>query len=226
MVNSYFCKVRNIIFSILLLLSSTAFSQGYYTDQTAPKLDTTATVDEDSDINHKEISDIINKQKIRVNIEVGTTFGTTFGNGSYFGTYISPHLTIPVSKRFSLRTGGYFLNSQAINSNNESSFYNPYNPFSNGLTRTFVYVEGAYRLTENLTITGAVYKEFNVFNKKPAGVNYGDYDYEGVIMGVDYKIGENVFIRGQVEFSNGNSPYNRSSGFGHPGQMDPFRPGF
>lgn len=223
--------MKKIIFGIFVLLTSSVFSQGYYTNQTAAKPDTSTVLTDDSEINHKEIADIIQKRKVRVNIEVGTTFGTTFGNGSYFGTYISPHVTVPVTNRFSLRTGGYFLNSQALSNNNETSFYNPYNPFSNGLTRTFVYVEGAYKLTENLTVTGAVYKEFNMFNKPPAGVVSGDYDYEGIIMGVDYKIGENVFIRGQVEFSNGRSPYNyspfnRSSGFGHPMNMDPFSPNF
>ena len=226
MFNSYFCIVKKIIFGILILVSSSVFSQGYYNSKMAPKPDTIISEINDSELDHKEISDLILKRKVRINVEVGTTFGTTFGNGSYFGTYVSPRLTIPVSNRFSLRTGGYFLNSQAINSNSETSFYNPYNPFSNGLNRTFVYVEGAYQLTDNLTVTGAVYKEFNMFNKPPAGINYGDYDYEGVIMGVDYKIGDNVFIRGQVEFSNGRSPYHRSSGFGHQGFMDPFRPGF
>ncbi len=218
--------VKKIIFGILLLVSSSVFSQGYYNSETAPKPDTIVAEIEDSELNHKEISDIILKRKVKINVEVGTTFGTTFGNGSYLGTYVSPHLTIPVTNRFSLSTGGYFLNSQAINSNSETNFYNPYNPFSNGLTRTFVYVEGAYQLTQNLSVTGAVYKEFNMFNKPPAGVNSGDYDYEGVIMGVDYKIGENIFIHGQIEFSNGRSPYHRNSGLGHPGRMDPFRPGF
>lgn len=218
--------MKKIIFGILILVSSSVFSQAYYNSETAPKADTLNTEVNDSELNHKEISDIILKRKVKFNVEVGTTFGTTFGNGSYVGTYVSPHLTVPITNRFSLSTGGYFLNSQAINSNSENSFYNPYNPFSNGLTRTFIYVEGAYRLTENLTVTGAVYKEFNMFNKPPQGINSGDYDYEGVIMGVDYKIGENIFIHGQVEFSNGRSPYHRTSGFGHPGQMDPFRPGF
>ena len=222
--------MKKIIFGIFVLIASSVLGQGYYNNETAPKADTLVIATDDSEINHKEIADIIQKRKVRVNVEVGTTFGTTFGNGSYFGTYISPHITVPVTNRFSLRTGGYLLNSQALNNNNESSFYSPYNPFSNGLTRTFVYVEGAYRLTENLTITGAAYKEFNVFNKPPPGVVSGDYDYEGIIMGVDYKIGENVFIRGQIEFSNGRSPYNhspfnRTAGFGHPG-MDPFSPNF
>jgi hypothetical protein len=223
--------VKKIIFGILVIFTSSAFGQGFYTDQTAPQPDSTTIDVTEPEFNPKEIGDFIQKNKVRVNVEVGTTFGTTFGNGSYFGTYVSPHISIPVSKRFSLQTGGYLLNSQALSNNGEEGFYNPYNPFSNGMTRTFLYVEGAYMLTENLTLTGAVYKEFNMFNKPPPGINSGDFDYEGIIMGVDYKIGENVFIHGQIEFSNGRSPYyyspfGRSMGVGRSSRMDPFYPGF
>ena len=174
---------------------------------------------------------IILKKKVRVNVEIGTTFGTTFGNGSYFGTYIAPHISYPVSNRFTLRMGGYFLNSQGLNNTSESEHYYPYNPLAKGMTRTFLYVEGAYALNDKLTITGAAYKEFNMFNRAPPGIQSSDYDYEGIIMGVDYKLGDNVFIRGQVEFSNGRSlnhysPFHSSPGFGNPSRMDPFAPNF
>ena len=177
-----------------------------------------------STINHEEINKQLQKDKLQFNLEFGTSVG---GNkyGAYAGTYVSPRITYPVSNRFSLSLGGYFTGITPLNqAENSAGIAYPYGSF---LTRSFIYVEGAYRLTENLIVTGAAYKEVDLFNAQRAPVPGYNFDSQGFIMGVDYKIGDHVFIRGQVEVSNGNGSRYRSP-FMNPvgGRMhDPFFPG-
>jgi hypothetical protein len=221
--------VKKIIAAISFIFILTLVYKVYGQGISAQGTDTLEVAYKADGFHEEDIKSLIQKKKLKLNIEVGTTFGTTFGNGSYFGTYLSPNISYPVSKRFTVSTGGYLLNTQGLNQQSEGVIY-PYNPFVGSMTRTFLYVKGAYRLNENITLTGAAYKEFNAFNAPQPNVPGGNYNYEGFIMGVDYQLGENVFIRGQVEFSNGNSPYRYSPM--HPasqrihGIRDPFGPGF
>jgi len=221
--------VSKIIIILSLFLSLTLVHEVYGQAIAPSTTDSLEVAYNDEGFNEDDIKSLIQKKKLKLNIELGTTFGTTFGNGSYFGTYLSPSISYPVSKRFTLSTGGYLLNTQGINQQSEGVIY-PYNPFAGSMTRTFLYIKGAYQLNENITLTGAAYKEFNVFNTPQPNTPGGNYNYEGFIMGVDYKLGDNVFIRGQVEISNGSSPYRYSPM--HPasqrihGIRDPFGSGF
>ncbi len=167
------------------------------------------------DFDEEEIENYIKEKKLKLRMEVGTMFGTTFGSGDYFGTYVSPHLSYRISSKFSLNVGAR-INNYYGNVFSEPSNNSIYGYPSTNFTRSFIYVEGAYQLNDRLRVTGAVYKEFNIFQES-SPMHYGnDYDYEGVIMGVDYKLGEHAFIRGQIEISNGRNPYSR-----HP-FSDPF----
>ncbi len=164
--------------------------------------------DFDENFDEEEIENYIKDKKLKLRMEVGTMFGTTFGSGDYFGTYISPHLSYRLSPKFSLSVGAR-INNYYGSLFNEPLYSSIYGYPSSNFTRSFIYVEGAYKLNDRLRVTGAVYKEFNIFHE-PSPMPYGnDYDYEGIIMGVDYKIGENAFIRGQIEISNGRNPYSR-----------------
>lgn len=169
------------------------------------------------------LDDVQIKRKPSFHVSFGTNFATTFGSGSYVGTFVSPHIAYPVSKRFTLRVGGTFTNALG------STFNEPYpnrqpNYYLGNLNRSFIYAEGAYQLSERVMLTGAVYKEIDL-TRNPFPKNQAvSYDNQGMILGVDYKIGENVFIRGQVEISNGRNPYYYSPmGFPGAGHLsDPF----
>jgi hypothetical protein len=145
----------------------------------------------------------INKRKLQFNLEFGTTFGAS-RYGSYFGTYVAPHLSYPISKKFSINAGAYLSGISPVSQGDNPMVYGY--PYGGLYSRSFVYVEGAYRLNDNLTLTGAVYKEVNLFNHGPAYPGYNP-DVRGMIMGVDYRIGDHVFFRGEVEVSNGLSPF-------------------
>ena len=145
----------------------------------------------------------ITKRKLRFSVEFGTAFGAS-RYGSSFGTYVAPHFSYPLSKRFSISAGAYIAGVSPI-ARTEPVTMNGY-PYSPLYPRSLIYAEGAYQLTNNLTVSGTVYREVNAFNQNPAypGYNAG---LRGVIMGVDYKINDHAFIRGEIEFSNGRRSY-------------------
>lgn len=212
-----------IIYSILFLIFSiTVFGQDdvYYSSD-----------HENDSVQNKTENDLSlevqTKRKPSFNISFGTTFASTFGSGSYFGTYVSPHISYPVSKRFTLRVGGTLTTTLGNTYNEPYPNRAGFSYFGN-FNRSFVYAEGAYQLNDRLIVTGTVYKEFNL-NQNPFPTNEAvSYDNKGMILGVDYKVSENVFIRGQVEISNGRNPYQYSPmgfpGMGHPSDSF-FHPG-
>lgn len=201
---------------ILFFLSFLLWGQ-QPTEETAELLaNSTDYVSEDFDA--EEIQEFINKKKIGFQMEVGTSFGTAFGGGNFMTTYVAPHISYRVSPKFSINAG-------AIIAQGMGSFYSETKPY--GLygystpmyPRSFVYIEGDYKVSDRLTLTGTAYKEIDVFNQNPNSSTNFDTDINGVIMGVDYKIRENIYIRGEIELSNGRNPYR------HPG-MDPWRSPF
>lgn len=182
-----------------------------------------------SNFNEEEIETYLKEKKMKFGLSAGAFAGTSFGSGEYFGTFVSPQVSYPLTSRFTVSVGMTLTNT----------FGNPYYyPSSEGgygypsanFTRSFLYASGAYQLSERLVVSGTVYKEFNMFDQQSSlSKNYSG-DYQGVIMGVDYKIGKNVFIQGQIEISN--NPYHRQSypnsyfgnGFGNSsfGRYPPF----
>ncbi len=159
-----------------------------------------------TDFNPEEIEQAIKKDPFQFSVTVGTSFGTNFGGANYFGSYVAPEVSYNLSPRFSLGVGARVSSGFPIGSS-DPYYYGTPGLLSGNVNRTFVYVKGAYQVSENLRITGAVYKEMNVFNSQPQNYPGANFDYEGVIMGVDYRVGKNMFIHGEIEFSNGSNPY-------------------
>jgi hypothetical protein len=178
-----------------------------------------------SEFNEEEIAEYIKEKKLKVKMELGTFFGTSFGSGNYFGTYVSPQISYRLSPRFTLNTGARITNTFG-NPFYESGFYSPYGYPATNFTRSFVYVEGAYQVNNRLTISGAAYKEINLINTPSPSIDAYNFDSKGFIMGVDYRIGENIFIHGQIEVSDGPGYY-RANPFSSPASgfgSSPFHP--
>jgi hypothetical protein len=94
-------------------------------------------------------------------------------------------------------------------------------PFHSAQMQSLLMVEGAYRVNEKLTLTGLVYREIPMNN---AHFQNRRVEAKGMIMGIDYRVNDHVFIRGQVEISNNPNPY-YSDPFINPHrgrQFDPF----
>jgi hypothetical protein len=206
--------------SILILLLAFYFSGLSFGQdislQTQPQ-DTA--VSYSSDFDPDEIMNYIQNKKMSLSVEVGTSFGTAPGYGSYFSTYLAPHLSYQLSPKFTLSGGLKLINYQGGFDYFGSDYL--YRPTGNYVYRpvSLVYMEGAYRINDNLTFTGAAYHQIDTF-KNPAGFNN---NLKGIIMGVDYKIGENAWIRGQVEFSNGYRGFGNYPGV-NPWQRNYFSP--
>lgn len=155
----------------------------------------------------QEMLRYLQNKKLHLNLEVGTMFGTTFGNGNYFATYVAPQINYQLTPRFNLKMGIQLVNNFGGNFAEGTSYNHPWG-YPMYYPTSMVYLGGDYKLNEKLTLSGTAYKQVNLFNfeNQPGYSN----DLKGVIMGVDYKIGENTWIRGQVEFSNG---YRNSGAF-------------
>jgi hypothetical protein len=158
----------------------------------------------------------LKEKKMNFGLSAGAFAGTSFGSGEYFGTYVSPQVNYRLSPKLTVTGGATIVKSYGSlysYPSNEESFGYP----SANFTRTFLYASGAYQLSERLIISGTVYKEFNVFDQQSTNSKNYSGDYQGMIMGVDYKIGKNIFIQGQIEISN--NPYSRhgypNSSFGN-----------
>jgi len=167
-----------------------------------------------SEFDEEEIAEYIQEKKLKFNLELGTFLGTGFGAGNYMGTYVAPHVSFPLSKKFSLNVGTRITStfgSPAM----ENGFYSPYGYGAGNMTRSLIYVEGVYHVNSRLTVSGAAYKEFNLLNSTSPLDDRYNFDSKGFIMGIDYKIGENVFIHGSIEVSDGPG-YNRMNPFSSP----------
>lgn len=204
--------MKNIIAYFLLLipflLNGQTGNTGYYNSDSA-----IINKEKASDFDEKEIASYLTEKKVKFGMDVGAFAGFGSHSGEFFGSYISPRVKYSLTPKFSLAVGGTIVNSYGslyYYPTAESSFTNPQANF----TRSFLYASGAYKLTDRLIISGTVYKEINAFNQNPNGSKINSNDYHGMIMGVDYKIGENFFIQGQIEISN--DPYSRNY---HPGSI-------
>jgi hypothetical protein len=177
-----------------------------------------------SEFNEREIADYIEEKKVQVRMELGTFFGTGFGSGNYFGTYVSPHIGYRISPKFTLNTGARITQSFG-SPGYEMGYYGPYGYPAANLSRSFLYVEGIYQVNDRLLLSGAAYKEINLLNPPSSRHESYNFDSKGFIMGVEYRIGENIFIQGQIEVSDGPGYY-RADPFSYPaGRFDrsPFR---
>lgn len=219
--------MKNIIAYFLLLipflLNGQTGNTGYYNSDSA-----IISKENASDFDEEEIASYLAEKKVKFGMDVGAFAGFGSYSGAFYGTYISPKVKYSLTPKFTLAVGGTIVNSYG------SLYYYPTaegslnNPQAN-FTRSFLYASGAYKLTDRLIISGTVYKEINAFNQNPTGSKTNSNDYQGMIMGVDYKIGENFFIQGQIEISN--DPYSRYhpgtagySGFGNNSMFDSHPP--
>jgi hypothetical protein len=165
------------------------------------------------------------KEQLKFNMQAGAVFGMGSGSGEYFGTYLSPRVHYRLSPKFTVMAGATLL--QSFGSPPNSALYETTSGYpSANFTRSFLFASGAYQYNERLIISGTVYKSMNLFNQQNSYSAKKNNDYQGIIMGFDYKMGKHVFIQGQIEFSN--YPYSGFSlpysGFGNGHGNDAFDP--
>lgn len=149
-------------------------------------------------------------KKMSFRVEVGSTFGISSGGGQMFGIFTAPHLSYKLSEKWRLNVGARIQNSNFIN------YYNPYNPyfpeltqtFDNNITQTLIYAESEYFVNPRLMISTKVFKEVSLFDQPQINPRALDLNSEGVSVGFNYRVNDNLQFGAEVGYSKGRNPYN------------------
>lgn len=180
---------------------------------------------------------IVPPKRLQTHVMIGTQFSSSSWFGSGLTTMISPSLSYRVSPRFSVSGGLTVSNTTMFN-------YRPWfaaegSPtYDANFTKAILYLEGSYRITERLTISGAGFKEFTVTDNSNFYNPYSQSEPYGLYLNADYRISDRAHIQIGIGYTKGYSPYLGSpmydpspfsgrSMFSSPFQRDPFhaRPG-
>jgi hypothetical protein len=182
-------------FIILVLVSIRCMSQVTAQDTLPPSAN--------SPVNPSQVS---SHNKLKVNVTVGTEFWTAPHYTSGIATYLTTGLSYPVSKRFSVGGGIGVINTTPVGSH---ATYGEY--YGNtGSTNALIYVTGQYLLSQRLTVTGTLFKEFSIFSNSPQNQHYQNNLPQGGYMKINYKINDFMQIEAGVGYSRGVSPYYNS----------------
>ncbi|MBE0649105.1 MAG: hypothetical protein IH596_15140 [Bacteroidales bacterium] len=170
--------------------------------------------------------------RMQTNVIVGTQFSTSSWFGSGLTTFISPSVSYRVTPKFSVR-GGLTISNTALFG------YKPWftaegSPtYDANFTKAVLYLEGSYRVTDRLTISGAGFKEFTITDNSNFYNPYSKNEPYGIYLNADYKIAEGAHIQLGFGYTRGYSnymgspmydpsPFSRGSFSHSPFQRDPF----
>lgn len=165
----------------------------------------------------KPLGRLLNSDNTHIRMSVGAGVGLSSGSTGAFSK-LSLGLEHDLSDRFSLHFGTSVIQSTGFAGMIYSD--NAFIPLNKNMTRNFVYGGGSYQVNEKLKVSGTAYYETNIFNQQEA-IPGSKMDNKGVILGAEYKVGNESTIGIEVEVSNGN-PYGYRSPMMFPGQT-PFR---
>ncbi len=207
--NSFDMKVRCLMI-ILILLPAYFSAQNHIPSDTLPEPATRDTVSRLLIIDNPGLLPYNPDKKLSVRMEMGTSFSVGSGSAGLFGVYAAPHISYKVSPKLRVNFGTVIQNTNFIN------YYNPYNTFApeytqtfgSSITRTLVYAEGQYLVNPRLMVNAKVYKEISTFGTPQVNPHALDLDGEGVSVGFQYKVNENMHIGAQFGYSKGRNPYN------------------
>lgn len=146
------------------------------------------------------------QNKMHVNIMAGTEFWTSPGYSSGIATYLMTGITYPVEKRFNIGGGIGIINSTSVGVKHTSVEYFG-NPNS---TNALVYVTGQYLLSQRVTVSGTLFKEFDVLNNSPEYQHFRKNMPQGAYMKINYKINDFMQIEAGFGYSRGINPYYNS----------------
>ncbi len=147
-------------------------------------------------------------------LEVSTMFGTTGLFGSMFSHSLAPNFTWDVSKDFQFVAGTIFSTSRFTGLSPHASFMGGDQAlFGHDGGRMFsstVYAFGVYHVNPRLSVTGGTWFEQSNFNMHDSFLN-NQFDMHqnprGMMLGLDYRINENVRFGVEVSTSTGYSPF-------------------
>lgn len=151
---------------------------------------------------------------VSYSMQMGTSFSNFAGTGNMFSNYVSPMVNYDVSSRFRARIGGLFVNTNFYGKNNFGSEQSTSSNVS--VNRIFLFVQGQYLLSKNMTISGTIFKEVTPTPKM--NDRAFDMSSETYSVGMEYRLGNNSTIGVEMNFYKNISPYN----YHHRSSFSPF----
>lgn len=143
-------------------------------------------------------------------LQLGSSFSTGFGGMNLFSQTISPQLSWNINPRWSL-TAGTMISSSRMNGFGPFLSQDQSAPMQAGrITGTTVYAFGAYQASERLTLTGGSWVERNHMPAMDARMNPQalNLNAHGMMMGMEYRISDNLRFGAEVRMSSGYNPFN------------------
>jgi hypothetical protein len=218
---------HNSLILIFLILASFGFGQSAAMNDTLPEPMAEDTISRFSEMTYPGVVPLSSiDKKLSVRMEMGTSIGLGSNSGGMYGIYASPHLSYKVSPRLRVNFGARIENTNFLN------YYSPYNPyfpeftqtFESNITRTLVYAEGQYLVNPRLMVNARVYKEVATFGEPQVNPRALDMDAEGIAVGFQYKINDNMHIGAEYSYDKGRNPYNPfyPSQFGNSSFTSPY----
>ncbi len=146
-------------------------------------------------------------------MQFGSSFTTAGASGSLFSNSIAPRLNMDVGKDFHLEVGTIFTTSR-FNGVAQGYGMHAYGSESllfdqpSGMNSATTYAFGVYRLNPKLSISGGTWFERTSFDMSETTMNpYAmSYNPRGMMLGLDYKVTENLRFGVEVSASSGVSP--------------------
>lgn len=163
---------------------------------------------------------------VNVHLETGASVGNNQFGEPAFTSFINPTISFQPKKRLNIQASfGYMQGS------NQSYLY--YNREQNRLEATqtdmaigTVAMSGNYLVNPKLTLSGTVWKQFNMQPQaeqiNPRALNF---EADGIVVGMQYNISDKMQFNASFGYSRGNTPY-RSSFNNYWGNPSPFMPYF
>lgn len=149
-------------------------------------------------------------------MSVGSSFTSGLNGGGLFSQSIAPYLKWNASPRWELVVGTLFLSSQF----NGINTFSPFSDFQGSaqampqrMFSTTVYASGAYQVNDKLTLSGSTWLEHNNMPQRfEAQMNPMAFSAngKGMMIGLDYRLGENMSLGAQISMSSGFNPYSPS----------------
>jgi hypothetical protein len=192
-------KIVLLLFSLLLLFTE-AYSQINHNDTLPPSATATSNATNNN---------ILPLHQLHVGVQLGSVFATTSGYGSGFSTYLSPILTYPVSRRFSISGGISVTNTQLYG-------VKPFYPFAEGssfpgftgnLTQTTLWVSGQYLLSDRITLTGTLFKTISLSGQQLINSPFYNNNPQGGYLNIGYKVSNNMHIEAGFGYTKGYNGY-------------------
>ncbi len=146
-------------------------------------------------------------------LDVGSMFTTAGNYGNFFSHRIAPSFNWDISKDFQLEAGTVFSSTRMTGAmpygfspaGEQQLLFAPSSP----VLSTSVYAFGVYHLSPKLSISGGTWFEQMHFDVQEGAINplATQQNPRGMMLGLEYRVSENLRFGFEVNASTGISPY-------------------